>query len=81
MKIPHAIQRTLARDILADNELLIATLQRILTAAEEIDQKLDDPHGDGSGDDAESPTGDDYNDLYGTIVPLARDALAKVTGS
>ena len=34
------------------------------------DRNLDDPKGDGSGVDAESPTGDDYNDVVSALSPL-----------
>ncbi len=32
--------------------------------------RLNDPHGDGTGTDAHSPTGDSYNDLLSIIEPL-----------
>jgi hypothetical protein len=32
---------------------------------------LNDPRKDGTGIDAQVPTGDDYNDLLGMLVPLA----------
>jgi hypothetical protein len=31
-------------------------------------QRMDDPRGDGSGDDARSPTGDDYNRLFDAVA-------------
>jgi hypothetical protein len=33
-------------------------------------RKLNDPKGNGTGDDAQSPTGDDYNALLGMIAKL-----------
>lgn len=40
------------------------------------DKKMDDPKGDGSGDDARCPTGDDYSKLYddltGSLLAIAQ---------
>lgn len=43
---------------------LVALKQKLA----EYDCKLDDPKGDGSGDDAVSPTGDNYNDLHAEVT-------------
>jgi hypothetical protein len=46
---------------------------RLIAQAIARDKKLDDPRGDGTGDDARSPTGDDYNDLLDDVRALAKD--------
>jgi hypothetical protein len=49
---------------------LMTVLRNALTAIQAHDRKLDDPRGDGSGNDAESPTGDDYNEVTGLLQPV-----------
>ena len=49
-------------------------LQRLWDEITAHDTKLDDPNGDGSGDGAESPTGDDYNE----IVAMVYHALSPI---
>lgn len=49
---------------------LMDTLRTALGHIQDHDMSLDDPHGDGSGNGAESPTGDDYNDLTARLQPL-----------
>jgi hypothetical protein len=49
---------------------LLTALRTALEAIQAHDRKLDDPHGDGSSRDAESPTGDDYNEVTGILQPL-----------
>jgi hypothetical protein len=49
---------------------LLATIHHVVDAVRRIDQELDDPHGDGSGRDSESPTGDSYNELWDCLDPL-----------
>lgn len=58
--------------ITADGEppATMATLRKVLAEVNAIDKALDDPRGDGSGIDAESPTGDSYNELCSAIQPL-----------
>jgi hypothetical protein len=58
-------------------EDLQATLRSALQAIMDHDKKLDDPRGDGSGIDAESPTGDDYNEVTALLQPLY-DALGTI---
>jgi hypothetical protein len=38
------------------------------------DNNLNDPRGDDSGEDARSPDGDDYNELYGYVKLAAEQA-------
>ena len=47
-----------------------SALQVALTAIMDHDKSLNDPDGDGSGNNAQSPTGDDYNALCGLLQPL-----------
>lgn len=56
---------------------LMATLQSVLATIQGYDKAMDDPNGDGSGDNAQSPTGDDYNEVCGLLQPLY-DALGMV---
>lgn len=49
---------------------LMDTLRTVLARIQAHDMRLDDPHGDGSGNGAESPTGDDYNDVTTLLQPL-----------
>lgn len=49
---------------------LTYTLRTALERIQAHDQKLDDPNGDGSGNCAESPIGDDYNDVCALLQPL-----------
>lgn len=49
-------------------------LQRLWDEITAHDAKLDDPRGDGSGDDAVSPTGDDYN----TVVAMVYHVLSPI---
>jgi hypothetical protein len=51
-------------------EFLLATIHHVVDAVRRIDHELDDPHGDGSGRDSESPTGDSYNELWDCLDPL-----------
>lgn len=51
------------------------TLRGLIDTANKLDKRLDDPRGDGSGDDAQPPTGDDYNELR-SIVGMIAAALA-----
>lgn len=48
----------------------LAVLRSVLAEVNAIDKAINDPRGDGSGNDAESPTGDSYNDLCSAIQPL-----------
>lgn len=48
-----------------------AAAARAMRAIGEHNRKLNDPHGDGSGRDAQSPTGDDYNVLLDAVEELA----------
>lgn len=57
-------------EVIGAADPVMAKLREILTDIQAHDRSLDDPHGDGSGNDAESPTGDDYNDLCGIVQPL-----------
>jgi hypothetical protein len=49
---------------------LLSTVMKVVHAVRRINQELDDPHGDGSGRDSESPTGDSYNELWDCLDPL-----------
>lgn len=51
---------------------LEARVVLLLAQLEAHDARLDDPHGDGSGRDAQCPTGDDYND----VMQLVRGLLS-----
>ncbi len=55
----------------------MSTLQTALEGIQAHDRHLDDPRGDGSGDNAQSPTGDDYNEVCGLLQPIY-DALGIV---
>lgn len=52
-------------------DALLPAVLRLIAKAEARDRKMDDPRGDGSGDDAVAPTGDDYNDLMEDVQALA----------
>lgn len=56
---------------------LMSALRNQLQAIMDHDKGLNDPNGDGSGDNAQSPTGDDYNEVCGLLQPLY-DALGMV---
>lgn len=45
--------------------------RRAVNLARERNLQLNDPHGDGSGRDAQAPTGDDYNLLLDAMGELA----------
>ena len=54
--------------MLLDAKRTNARFRRVLDEfardVEKLDRSLDDPKGDGSGDDPQIPTGDTYNDLH-----------------
>jgi hypothetical protein len=43
---------------------LMAKVRKAVAEARAIDDKLNDPDGDGSGNDAQAPDGDSYNQLW-----------------
>lgn len=47
-----------------------SVVRTLLDFAAAHEAKLNDPHGDGTGDDAVAPTGDDYNELRDAIETL-----------
>jgi hypothetical protein len=47
-------------------------LAQLVADARTLSLDMDDPHRDGSGRDARSPTGDDWNELYALIEAAAR---------
>lgn len=49
---------------------LLLTLRGILADVRAHNGNLNDPEGNGSGDNAQSPTGDDYNYLLELLGPL-----------
>lgn len=49
---------------------LMASVRKALTEANRINDLLNDPEGDGSGDDAQAPDGDSYCSLWDAIEPL-----------
>lgn len=51
-----------------DTEATTKTMQGLLERTRAWDAKINDPKGDGSGDDARVPTGDDYNELYSDVI-------------
>lgn len=53
------------------NEAVLADLK---ASIEKREQRLNDPHGDGTGRDSKCPTGGDYNDLLSDVL----FALAKL---
>jgi hypothetical protein len=71
------VMAALARVNAPAPDALLATLRNQLQAIMDHDRKLDDPNGDGSGDNAQSPTGDDYNEVCGLLQPVY-DALGMV---
>lgn len=54
---------------------LIETVRKCLADIAAYDVAMNDPTGDGSGDDARSPNGDDYNEIMDMLDPLV--ALVK----
>jgi hypothetical protein len=53
---------------------LLAAVRACLADIRAFDAKLNDPAGDGSGDNARSPTGDDYNEIMDMLTPLVNAA-------
>ena len=60
----------------AQAEAVTGALERLWDEITAHDRKLDDPNGDGSGDEAVSPTGDDYNE----VVSMVYHVLAPMLG-
>ena len=56
--------------------IAVDAIRNILAASKRINQRLDDPHRDGLGTDAVSPTGDDFNELDAQVTGFALEALA-----
>ena len=54
-------------------EAALGTVRAIRDAVERIDKRLDDPEGNGTGEGAQPPTADDYND----VVHAVRELVAK----
>jgi hypothetical protein len=73
MKTDPSIDRLRARE--TQQRLNLQHIKGIVTQlqnrVEARDTKMDDPHGDGTGNDAQPPTGEDYNALLSDV----RDAL------
>lgn len=74
--VPADVAQT-AMDAMSGVFDTLATLRRVLEAVHAHDMTLNDPNGDGSGDSAQAPTGDDYNEVTGLLQPLY-DALRMV---
>lgn len=51
----------------------------VLQAIQAHDDRLNDPKGNGSGDGAQPPTGDDYNQIYCLLWPLFSRLNIKAT--
>lgn len=68
--VQEALQAAFDAGVQSVKGEVIARLRTALEGIQAHDRKLDDPNGDGSGNDAESPTGDDYNELCSIIQPL-----------
>jgi hypothetical protein len=49
---------------------MLQAIRSVVSAARAVDGRLDDPHGDGSGRDAQAPDGDSYNELWACLEPL-----------
>lgn len=50
---------------------VIAAAETALRAVGEHNRRWNDPNGNGSGDDAQSPTGDDYNVVLDHLAYLS----------
>lgn len=57
-------------DIIRD--LMRQDIRDVIKAADEYDGNLNDPHGDGSGNDSKAPDGDDYNNLLDILQRLRK---------
>jgi len=60
---------------------IIEEAQRLVAFVTQQAQKMNDPHGDGTGNDAVPPTGDDWNELATHVAELGAvlDDLAHVS--
>jgi hypothetical protein len=56
---------------------LTTTARAVLAAARVYNNSLNDPHGDGTGNDAQAPDGDSYNAILDIMAPLF-EALGEV---
>lgn len=54
-----------------NNERLVSAITVCVDTVKAIDASLNDPYGDGTGDGAQPPTGDEYNDVFDAIETMA----------
>lgn len=59
----------------ADRALLIEAMHDILGEIQQINLRLNDPTGDGSGRNSQPPDGDDFNELSAAIQCTVISAL------
>lgn len=52
-------------------------LERLWNSVVTYNRSLDDPHGDGTGNDAVAPDGSDYNDLLSMVLGVLSAVLGK----
>lgn len=74
LRVSGVLDGSIVDHLPARVKVLEDALKTLFAAVQAHDQQLDDPHGDGTGNDAESPTGDDYNELGG-LIDRAKSAV------